>query len=262
MQKENKLQFAAKALPGILLTLILAGCTRVLTRPTNAALNASLQEQYKNAVKQTQDPLKGMIATNLASPRLDSSQFTWYKYEGETYLLTITWKGAHSLGRYKTNKIDSVFITDSNYNWVTIVPQLKDLCTKRGFGRKEGVEMRLKQILGLKPGNQYGYFVEIWVRPEDIFRPCRDADPNDRTAGFVYSDTANLVKGNYEDWLKGNHKEYPFSELGYTYDWSPRSKTHQGLSEFVIKQNSKVLLGERIPTCKYCRLSCNIKAKK
>lgn len=34
----------------------------------------------------------------------------------------------------------------------------------------------------------------------------------------------------------------PWTQLGYTYDWNPRNKSHVGLSEFVIDRNKNVII--------------------
>jgi hypothetical protein len=42
----------------------------------------------------------------------------------------------------------------------------------------------------------------------------------------------------------------PWTRLGYTYDWGD-SKTHIGLSEFVIEQNATVTVKSVTPTVQY-----------
>jgi len=44
---------------------------------------------------------------------------------------------------------------------------------------------------------------------------------------------------------------YPWTQLGYTYDWG-NPETEVGLSEFVIKTNSKVKVNRIESTLKYC----------
>ncbi len=47
-------------------------------------------------------------------------------------------------------------------------------------------------------------------------------------------------------------KGYPWTRLGYTYDWNPNT-TDYGASEYVIKKNSKVEIVSIISTEAYCR---------
>jgi hypothetical protein len=38
------------------------------------------------------------------------------------------------------------------------------------------------------------------------------------------------------------YDKYPWTQLGYTYDWSSENKTHYGLSEFVIDENKNIVV--------------------
>ena len=78
---------------------------------------------------------------------------------------------------------------------------------------KEGVtdwQTRMKELLGLTPDNESNYVTAMWVKPEDVFRPAYISDG-----------------------------EYPWTRLGYTYDWADNGQAY-GLSEFIVKQDSDV----------------------
>ena len=52
--------------------------------------------------------------------------------------------------------------------------------------------------------------------------------------------------------LKQDTKGYPFTGLGYTYDWNKHNRSHQGPSEFLIKKNSDIIVKDFIETAEYC----------
>ncbi|MGB4846354.1 MAG: hypothetical protein WBP41_00450, partial [Saprospiraceae bacterium] len=59
----------------------------------------------------------------------------------------------------------------------------------------------------------------------------------------------------YLDWLATGNAGYPFTQLGYTYDWKKRNGSHEGLSEFLIDQKSNIVIKDYIETCDYCFVS-------
>jgi len=121
----------------------------------------------------------------------------------------------------------------------------------------------LRQLLGLQPFTVETAFVEFWVKPEELYRPCPDNETSDtacelnlpqdvdqeyrtwfnHTRAFQYSDCKDTVF---------NELGYPWTQLGYTYDWSPDNPSHVGLSEFVIRRNSIIYVRGKHNTKSYC----------
>jgi hypothetical protein len=60
--------------------------------------------------------------------------------------------------------------------WVTLIPQIRDFCRSLGYPDKS---YRIKQFLGLDPNRSYEVFVDMWVKPEDLFRHCPDPEIED-----------------------------------------------------------------------------------
>jgi len=119
--------------------------------------------------------------------------------------------------------------------------------------QSEGTNLlfRLDELLGLPPGAPNDTVVELWVSPDYLFRPTPEPAINTVSAGLSASARAPLISvnartpafwpywynGNYStrySFAKGFNNAYPYTQLGYTYDWDPNNPTHQGLSEFVI----------------------------
>lgn len=139
--------------------------------------------------------------------------------------------------------------------WVTLVPEVRDIC--RNFkGAEADIELRLKQLLGLPLTSAYTQFVEMDVRREDIFRPCPSPDTQVSTCGDsfpqgVSPDHATFIAtqslGSFK--IPGG---YPWTRLGYTFDWSPEAKSRYGASEFVVRKGSKVNVTAITKSAAYC----------
>ena len=120
--------------------------------------------------------------------------------------------------------------------------------------------MRLKQLLGLPPNAIYSYFVEFWVKPEDLFRPCPDNEITDNQCDVCFPQN---TEASYKNWINENRvsryygckidEKYPWTQLGYTYDWNPRNKSHVGLSEFVIGANKNIVVNAIYTTEEYLK---------
>ncbi len=127
--------------------------------------------------------------------------------------------------------------------WVTAAPELKDFISKNNLS---GVNtLRVEQLLGLPPDSGNTSFAELWVKPQDIFRPAPDKEINNARASLTFDAS---VSSEYKTWFNNailsqyyGAKKYPWTRLGYTYDWgNPCSEI--GLSEFVIRKGSSVIV--------------------
>jgi len=233
----------------LLLTLATTSCERRLYK--NYDENAA-KRLYAEAIASTVDITKEKVATNLLSVTLDSSNLSWKSFAGNTYLLTVMWKSTPDTQYYKNNCATGFCNTGDRYNFVTVVPQLKNLCRETSFGVKEGVSYRLEQLLGMASKSNKTFFIEVWVRPQDLIRPCRDTGITDRSCGIVLGDTTVAHYREYLYSLKQDTRGYPFTELGYTYDWNKHNRSHEGASEFLIKKNRDIIVKGFIETSEYC----------
>ena len=168
----------------------------------------------------------------------------------EEYILVCTWK--QNVSFYAK---DTVFNTGNWPLWVTTAPELKNRIKSEVV---KDTNLRLIQLLGLPPEAKYSYFVEIWVRPQDLFRPCPDKEITDGKCDLCFpaGTDADHIK-----WINENrisryyqcnlYDQYPWGQLGYTYDWNPDNKSHVGLSEFIIGTNKTVYINRIVTTGKY-----------
>ncbi|MFZ5642872.1 MAG: hypothetical protein ACOY46_04680 [Bacillota bacterium] len=125
--------------------------------------------------------------------------------------------------------------------WVTAVPELKQFVLKNELSEEN--TLRIEQVLGLPPQSGNMWFAELWVKPDDLFRPSPDPEITDTEACLKFKDS---VTEEHKAWFNNTimflyfgDKKYPWTRLGYTYDWgNPCSEI--GLSEFVIRKGSSI----------------------
>ena len=152
--------------------------------------------------------------------------------------------------------------------WVTLAGEVQTTCRAWHLSG-DPLRRRLEQLLGLPqdPPSQYRKttFITIEVARERLERACLGVDTSDpahpRCTFYSMPNTSielrNFVgqqmAGSY---IVGNPKGpgYPFTRLGYTYDWHPSSaaQRHYGASEFLIAPNTKAKAVAQVSTDEYC----------
>ena len=104
---------------------------------------------------------------------------------------------------------------------------------------REGVtdwNLRFAQLLGMPEEAGCTRFTAFWADPEQVLRPAYVTDPTQQ----MENDYALVPEGDYKDWFDGNilwsyfESEYPWTRLGYTYDWSGGASEY-GLTEFLLR---------------------------
>ncbi|MFL5381715.1 MAG: hypothetical protein ACJ8GN_04300 [Longimicrobiaceae bacterium] len=144
--------------------------------------------------------------------------------------------------------------------WVTLVPEVRDSCS--GFG--DDLRLRLNQMLGLPPNAGDTLMVEMTVPLGAIFRPVADPAPTTR---YPCGDTIQPGCGeSFPDGVSPAHVRfiaeqfltrwevpggYPWTRLGYTYNWHPGSPRY-GASEYLVRAGT-VATGVAVqPVRAYC----------
>lgn len=129
--------------------------------------------------------------------------------------------------------------TAERYNWVFTK---RDFFNKYIVHPKEDSILRVKELLGLPPNYKSNYVIEFRVNPKtDLFRPCPDQEISDCACGLDFPPgTPSSHRSFITNWRTGSYNNlslkdcYPFTGLGYTFDWNPYNLSHIGVSEFVI----------------------------
>jgi hypothetical protein len=149
------------------------------------------------------------------------------------------------------------------YLWVTLVPEVHDSCH-----HVEGdARLRMIQLLGLPPTVRNDTMVEMTVPASALFRPTNDPATNTRFPcgdGIVphCGEKVDSADAQHVLWMETTFSTrwqepdgYPWTRLGYTYDWSAESRTHYGASEYVLKPGTLVHDAASYPVRRYCAMS-------
>lgn len=168
------------------------------------------------------------------------------KQNNDTFkVLVVAWKDSADLKYYNYGK-PGYFNTGRFINFVTVVPDLRDWYMHNKVDSVQ-LDLRLKELLGLPPNVNKNCWIEFWVKASDLYRPCKD---NSIADNYCDVDFPANTDSSYITWWNDYHtnsynnpnlySNYPFSGLGYTYDWAPTNRSHMGLSEFCINKNASV----------------------
>ena len=207
------------------------------------------------AITDAMNPTPEKIVDDLVAIVASNPRLVWRDIDGTSHVLMTTLTGNTT---YYEGSIGRAYDTGTHDIWVTAVPELHDHCVRPDFARGD-LAMRLRQILGLTPTAAVTAFVELWVTPAQMFRPAPDNEVTDTTAGLTMPPA---TEGWYRLWFNTTraaqyfqstvpkHDAYPWTQLGYTYDWGNPGHP-QGVSEFVIKNHSTVVVRAITPVADY-----------
>jgi hypothetical protein len=161
--------------------------------------------------------------------------------------------------------------------WVTAVPEVRDSCAAWD---DPDLVMRMRQLLGLRPADSIAWAVEMTVPVASLFRPTADPSvtaiwpcPEDQrgsgTCGLHFpagTDTAHVtwmanqmlsawtLPDGYPARAAGAGQQglgYPWTRLGYTYNWHPGSPRY-GASEYLVRPGTQVTVQSIASIPAYC----------
>ena len=150
-------------------------------------------------------------------------------------------------------------IDTKRYTWVASPAALKALC----HGRTDPL-LAIQQALGLPPVNDPAVRVFSFdARPADMFRPCASGPDITTTqcsmdlpvqSSPALAGTEHFVLKQMMDSYRVGFKYpgYPFTGMGWSYDWDPASSTHQGVSEYVVKPGSVIANVTSVTPAAFC----------
>ncbi len=256
-------------------------------KKSQCSVPPKLPQAYWKAVEDAKkSPDSSKVFRNLTAITHDNNGLVWDK---SGRVLVVTW--AH----YNYSQVDQILHQDL---WVTVVPDLQKFCknytshTLIEDCHLTPLECRIDQLLGMPfdAPNKSRQIVEIWVDPKFLFRPSPDPEITDHEAELNFRPPNEFasVSFSYYQWFKSQFADryeyqgksitpevvatsckvpYPWSRLGYTYDWGnsedwqdPNRPKTVGLSEFVIRQGSPISVkpqktagSTQITAEQYCR---------
>ena len=112
--------------------------------------------------------------------------------------------------------------------------------------------LRFAQLLGIPGDTDYGQFTAFWAHPKDVIRPAYETD----VASQVKNDYGLVSQDAYKEWFDANilwsyfESEYPWTRLGYTYDWSGETSEY-GLTEFLLFDGETSQVEFTLPTLEF-----------
>jgi len=250
--------------------LVLAtGCATAPPPKTSEDLWA----EYAKAVEAARIPVQAHVSTGLAPILQTSPGLRW----DQGRVLMATW----TKRQYYDGKVGQPYtLPDGVTVWLTAVPYLQDDCRAWGLP-PDGLPLRIAQALGMPPPPATGgndAFVQIWVDPRTFFRPCPDPEitdheclvnvnggPADASGGCPWStDQVSgafvTISDEHLTWMCDNWKStytgdpktsYPWTALGYTYDWSDLQHP-KGQSEYVVPPGTTVWIEGISSAEEYC----------
>lgn len=234
----------------LLLALTLDTCssTQILKSPNE------LKADYERAIRDAEVAELNEIYKNLIAIIPANKNLVWKNDNEKNRILVVTWTSWDGYDETSGKEMEL-----ASEIWVTVVPEIKKFCEESRI-RDAEKNQRLEQLLGLPPDNGKTKFIEMWVDPNNLFRPAPDPEISDQEAelDFPASDRFVTISEEYKKWfndlMQNSYKEngYPWTRLGYTYDWG-NPKSEIGLSEFVIRKGAMVQVHSVTPTSQYCK---------
>jgi hypothetical protein len=250
-----------------ILAVAISGGFSGFEKISNAQLQPTPPESLLKALEDAALPESHEVLNNLTVINRSNPNLTWDN-QGRVLVATFTRKDRFEEGE----QIKSNNHSDPLIIWVTVVPKLKNFCTDYVQANSEvntrKLNERLEQLLGIKSNSQNTHVAKIWVDPQYLKRPAIDPEIDDSIAELPPPSHEICQDQNgdcdpYQKWLKKQLEEqegnreyfqnlrnnptlvsqalpnlYPWTGLGYTYDWGiyPKTplQTDAGLSEFII----------------------------
>ncbi|PEN14653.1 hypothetical protein CRI94_03960 [Longibacter salinarum] len=232
----------------------MSGCATTPVRPSEN--NAELKKQYRAAIEDAKTAEASEISVELTPVRPYVSKLRRRPAgtrDEPSHVRVATWTAEYG------DVAPGDTIRSADVVWVTLVPELQSFCRTSALSGR-ALNVRLAQVLGLPPDVGYTRFVEMWVRPDDLRRPCPDPEITDRECELSTPRPATAIEvdTSHVRWMETTRAAsygpngYPWTRLGYTYDWNPNTD-EVGTSEYVIRSGATVEIHAVASTAEYCR---------
>jgi len=223
--------------------LCVLGCGQIAPNP-----ELTLAQKYQAAITDAASAEAAEIYGGLAAIVESNTALSWEGEAGNKCVKVVTWTSWTGYNDYLGQSM-----TTTQNIWVTPYPEVINFCIGKTL-TGEALTLRLEQLLGVPADSGKILFVEIWADPDDLFRPSPDPEITDQTAQLDFSvDVSDEHVAWFNDLKSTSYGDdgYPWTRLGYTYDWGSAT-SEVGLSEFVIKQGISVEIHSITNTDAYC----------
>lgn len=235
------------------LILVLSACTH-----TSSDISAGSRDyyensyllscDYQNAVIDAVIPAQSRIyngLTEIKSPE-DNSQQERITVNNKKMVLVTTLIKEEVLKYWMSNDAFTVKVDC----WVSVPSEWKKFKEEFAGLNDKAKRIRMLQLLGMPGDSTNSVMVEFYADAESVFRPSKDRETCDRVASLEFpANTDSEYRKWFEEQKDRAYKSspgFPFTQLGYSYDWNHYSKNNIGLSEFVVPKGTLVKVKNRL----------------
>ncbi len=203
-----------------------------------------LWKDYRAAVKDASVAEAAEISRTLPAITRpgDHPLMEWTDDNGCDMVLVASMTNAEEADKWRE---DSTFLFGNSLSWVTLPYDLEKHVRRLPLCA-DSLECRLRmvQLLGLPPDCDYDRILFFYAERDRLFRPTPDPEIDDSEASLDFPpDTPE----HYRKWFAENEAfsyrsatPYPWTRLGYTYDWHQGATTVQGPGEFIVHPGARV----------------------
>lgn len=217
------------------------------TPPPSETREARFARAMQDAERAQPEEVAGLVVLSADNPDLRTRT-----REGHTEVLMATMTN----GVYYRDSVGQAKRLDHATVWATAVPEVATFCRALGL---EGAPLRERvyEYLGLRPESAHPDFVEFWVDISVVVRPCPDPETNDATCGLGAPSEIPFEAGAFRSWFEAlaassyTDTGYPWTRLGYTYDWGAGAN-ERGASEFLVPKGTEVYIEAVSDAGRYC----------
>ncbi len=162
------------------------------------------------------------------------------EWSGERLVMTML----TDFAGYDRNYTDSRFRPEV---WVAPVGETSAFF-QEAVGQVPDLELRYRQYMGMPSNHSDDRIVEVLIHPDMLFRPAEDTRIDSSSLGdgrdtSQYEKVSELYPTFDQWWANQMHTydptsnpPYPWTRLGYTYDWGGSPEEIVGSSEFIVKR--------------------------
>jgi hypothetical protein len=247
------------------LVLLLVACA-----PKQAPLPAPVAavDPYVASLEDAAFPLPAEVVSDLLTLTRDNPDLVWDD-AGRVLVTSWTRSRFYADPAYQPGHAFPLY----GETWFTAGAEVAEACA--GLSG-DAAALRVEQLLGLPPGGGRDVFLRVWIDPSTLFRPCFQPDVTQASCpiadpvkvsdgGTVSWSCANLEPGSHAAWLCSTwvarygvsdpQQRYPWTALGYTYDWAPDAPDPRGATELVAPAGTTVVFHELVPNDQLCASS-------
>ncbi len=147
----------SRSILALLGALVLLGCA-----------TPSAQQSYLRALEDARFPLPSEVAEDLVVLKQGEAKLRW---DGKGRVLVTTWtkQAYYKAPEYKQGYSFALY----GEAWFTAADQVRMLCSESQL-RGAALRLRLEQLLGLPQGGSSDSFLQVWIDPAALFRPCAE----------------------------------------------------------------------------------------